>query len=244
MRERLLALDDGRYRFSYNFETPAFPVTNYRAEMELIPVSRTDATFTQWTATFDEAPQDAGKYEAIISEAVFAAGLAALRERAAGRAAPEGAARWRGLRPAKVFASSVIGAPAEAVWERIRDFAGMGGWHDGITRMRMLEGARPDQVSGVRAFLFGPGELEEELTFLSDEEWAFRYRILRSPMPWLNYHAGARLYPVSDAGRCFAVWTADWTAAPEDDLALIPAVRDGVFLKAFETLDRQFSGAA
>lgn len=244
VRERLLALDDSRYRFSYNFETPAFPVANYRAEMELIPVIRGDATFAQWTAEFDKAPQDAGKYEALISSEVFAAGLAGLRDRAKGRAASAGATRWQGLRPAKVFASSVIGAPVEAVWERMRDFAGMGGWHDEITQMRMLEGARPDQVSGVRDFLFGAGELWEELTFMSDRERAFRYRILRSPMPWLNYHAGARLYPVSDTGRCFGVWTADWTADPEDDLALIPAVRDGVFLKGFDRLDRQMSGAA
>lgn len=125
----------------------------------------------------------------------------------------------------------------------MRDFAGMGGCHDETTQMRMREGARPDQVSGVCDFLFGAGELWEELTFMSDVERAFRYRILRSPMPWLNYHAGARLYPVSDTERCFGVWTADWTADPQDDLTLIPAVRDGVFLKAFKTLDRQMSGA-
>lgn len=112
VRERLLALDDSRYRFSYNFETPAFPVANYSAEMEMIPVIRGDATFAQWTAEFDEAPQHAGKYEALISGEVFAAGL---RDRAKGRAAPAGATRWQGLRLAEVFASSVIGVPVEAV---------------------------------------------------------------------------------------------------------------------------------
>ncbi|HRX37646.1 MAG TPA: SRPBCC family protein, partial [Aestuariivirga sp.] len=29
VRERLLMLDDARYTYSYNFETPAFPVKNY-----------------------------------------------------------------------------------------------------------------------------------------------------------------------------------------------------------------------
>jgi hypothetical protein len=38
-RERLLMLDDSRYRFSYNFETPAFPVENYVSTFELIPVT-------------------------------------------------------------------------------------------------------------------------------------------------------------------------------------------------------------
>src|ERR1700712_2323831 len=58
-RERLLTLDDSRYRFSYNFETPAFPVANYIATLELIPVTNGDVTFAQWSAQFDEQPGDA-----------------------------------------------------------------------------------------------------------------------------------------------------------------------------------------
>jgi hypothetical protein len=91
----------------------------------------------------------------------------------------------------------------------------------------------------VREFLFGEGLLWEELTLLSDEERAFRYRILKSPMPWLNYHAGARLLQVTDGDRTLGIWTADWVAAPGDDLGLIPAVQEGVFQKAFDTLDAQ-----
>ncbi len=45
VRERLLMLDDSCYAFAYNFETPAFPVENYRAEFELIPVTDGDRTF-------------------------------------------------------------------------------------------------------------------------------------------------------------------------------------------------------
>lgn len=59
-------------------------------------------------------------------------------------------------------------------------------------------------------------------------------------MPWLNYHAGPRLYPVSDTSHTFAVWTADWTASPQDDLELIPTIHENVFQKAFDTLDAQF----
>jgi hypothetical protein len=242
VRERLLSLDDSRYAFTYNFEKPAFPVANYLAGMEMIPVTSTDQTFVQWWATFDEQPEDAGRFVEIISRDVFAAGLKALAERTTGRATPAGAQRWQGLRPAKVFTSSVIGGPVQAVWARIRDFAGMGGWHDDISRMHMIDGVRSDKVSGVRDFLFGDGALWEQLTYLSDTEHAFRYRILKSPMPWLNYHAGPRLYSVSDTDRTFAVWTADWTASPQDDLELIPSVHENVFQKAFDTLDRRFFG--
>lgn len=243
VRERLLELDDSRYRFSYNFETPAFPVGNYIATMELIPVTNGDATFVRWWADFDEAPEDAGKYTALIADAVFAGGLRALAAHVAAHGhQPADAQRWQGLRPAKVFTSSVIAAPVAAVWDRMRDFAGMKHWHSDIPQMEMIGGARPDKVSGVRDFIFGDGQLHEQLTWLSDRDHAFRYRILKSPMPWLNYHAGAQLYPLTDRNQTFAVWTADWTAAPQDDLTLIPNVHDNVFQKAFDTLDRQLRG--
>ena len=240
VRERLLELDDSRYRMAYNFETPAFPVENYLAELELIPVTNGDRTFVRWWAAFDEAPEDRGTYGSLISVKVFAAGLKALAKHVANHGTPpEDGQRWQGLRPAKVFTSSVIRAPLAAVWEKMRDFAGMKHWHEDIPQMEMIGGVRSDKISGVRDFIFGDGQLHEELTFLSDHDHAFRYRILKSPMPWMNYHAGAQLYPLTDSGHTFAVWTADWVAAPEDDLALIPNVHENVFQKAFDTLDRQ-----
>ena len=150
--------------------------------------------------------------------------------------------RWLGHRPAKVFASSVIAAGIDAVWRRMRDFASMAEWHPAIRDMHMLAGARSDKVSGVREFALGDGQLHEQLTWLSDAEHAFRYRILQSPNPWLNYHAGARLYPVTATGRTFAIWTADWVASPNDDVWLIPLVRDDVFQLAFTTLGQLEAG--
>ena len=83
VRERLLSLDDHRYSFSYNFETPAFPVTDYLARVTLIPVTNGDGTFAEWEATFDERPEDAGTYAAIIADGVFKAGWDALKAKVA-----------------------------------------------------------------------------------------------------------------------------------------------------------------
>jgi uncharacterized protein YndB with AHSA1/START domain len=236
-RERLLMLDDGRYSFSYNFETPAFPVGNYVSTVELIPVTNGDATFARWSATFDEQPDDAGKYVDIVSNAVFAAGWAALAERLRGAASPAiQAERWQGLRPAKVFCSSVIPAPVSRVWQEVRDFAGMDGWHPAISDMHMLDGARSDQVSGVRGFRFGDGLLEEQLTRLSDSDRSLGYRINKSGQPWLNYRAEVRLHELTSTVGCFAVWTADWIASAHDDVQLIPFVHHEVFQRAFDTL--------
>lgn len=243
VRERLLTLDDSRYLFSYSFVTPAFPIENYVAEFELIPVTNGNCCFAQWSAQFNEKPEDRGKYEAVVSKDVFGAGLNALSERVSGRTAPNGAVRWQGFRPAKVFCSSVINGPIDAVWSRMRDFAGMDEWHPDLSDMHMLDGARSDKVSGVRAFRFGEGKLEEQLTLLCDRTRAFRYKINVSPMPWLNYHAGARLYPVTSSGKTFAVWTADWVAVPNDDVDLIPTIHQNVFQTAFDTLNARYFAA-
>jgi carbon monoxide dehydrogenase subunit G len=238
--ERLLALDDSRYFVSYGFVDQLFPIKDHRATLELIPMTDGDRTFAQWSATFEELPGHVGEVAPVMEAAVFAAGLAALAAKVAGQAAPAGAQRWDGWRPAKVFTSSVINGPVDAVWQRIRDFAGMDQWHPGITQMHMLGDVRSDKVSGVREFMFGEGKLHERLTYLSDPERAFRYTITLSPNPWLNYHAGARLYPITDSNRTFAVWTADWVASANDDVILIPDIHSNVFQKAFDTLNTLF----
>ena len=241
-RERLLMLDDSRYTFSYNFETPAFPIENYVATVELMPVTNGDQTLAVWTGTFDEQPADKGVYEQLISTNVFAAGWAALAGKLKGASAPtEAGPRWQGLRPAKVFCSSVIPASADRVWAVMRNFAGMSDWHPDIVDMSMIGGVQPDKVGGVRGFRFGDGALEEQLTRLSDPDRSFRYKINKSGLPWLNYHAGAQVYEVTAQGWSCAVWTADWVAAPQDDLQLIPFVHNNVFQLAFDTLAKKLA---
>jgi uncharacterized protein YndB with AHSA1/START domain len=246
IRERLLSLDDARYTFTYNFEKPAFPVKNYIATLRLYPVTHTDQTFAEWSATFDEAPEDEGKYERHISKAVFAANFRSLakilRERKPVR--PEGAVRWKGYQPNKVWTSRVIRAPVADAWDVMRDFAGMGAWHEEITRMHMLKKARPDKVGGVRDFYFGDGHLNEELLNLCDITRSFSYRITKCEIPWINYVSGPRLWPVTADNSTFGVWTGDWTASPQDDLVLIPRTEENVYQRAFATLEKNFFGKA
>ena len=239
IRERLLTLDDANRTFAYNFEKPAFPVLNYVATVRLMPVTQTDQTFAEWGAVFDEAPGDTGKYVEIISRDVFAAGWTALSEKINRDKPPkpERAERWKAWAPNKVWTSRVMNAPVADVWAVMRDFAGMGGWHDDITGMTMLNSARADKVSGVRDFHFGAGHLNEELLSLCDQTRSFLYRITKSDLPWLNYVSGPRLWPVTADNSTFGVWTGDWVASPQDDLILIPQTEQNVYQKAFATVE-------
>ena len=239
IRERLLMLDDARHCFSYNFEKPAFPVENYLASMRLMPVTHSDATFVEWEAHFDEAPGDAGKYVRIISQDVFAAGLASLGEliKREKIQKPDGSVRWKAWSPNKVWTSRVIKAPVDKVWSVMRDFAGMGGWHGEISKMHMRKAARSDKVSGIRDFYFGNGHLNEELLHLCDITRSFSYRITKSELPWMNYVSGPRLWPITADNTTLGVWTGDWVASAQDDLTLIPNTEQNVYQRAFATLE-------
>lgn len=244
VRERLLSLDDARHAFTYNFETPAFPIENYRATIRLMPVTHSDSTFAEWEADFDEHPGDEGKYVKFISKHVFEAGWKSLkakikRERPA---RPSGAERWKAWSSNKVWTSRVMKVPVDTAWATMRDFAGMGAWHDEITKMHMLGKVRSDKVSGVRDFYFGDGHLNEELLHLCDVTRSFSYRITKCSIPWMNYVSGPRLWPVTADNTTFGVWTGDWVASPHDDLTLIPDTEANVYQRAFATLEKRILG--
>jgi Polyketide cyclase / dehydrase and lipid transport len=238
--ERLLALDDSRYVVSYAFVEQLFPIRDHRATIELIPVTAGERTFVQWSATFADLPGHEGETAPAMQANVLEAGLAALAAKCAGQTASGAKPRWDGWRPAKVFCSAVINGPVSAVWGRVRDFIGMGAWHPGISDMKMLGGVRSDKISGVRDFMFGDGRILERLTYLNDADHEFRYLIEQSPMPWINYHAGARFLPITAGDKTFAEWTADWVASPNDDATLIADIHQNVFQKAFDTLNERF----
>jgi uncharacterized protein YndB with AHSA1/START domain len=236
VRERLLMLDDAKRCFTYNFETPAFPVKNYLATLRLYPVTHTDQTFA--------APGDEGKYQKIVSNDVFAGNFKSLAALIA-KTKPEkpaGAERWKGFQPNKVWTSRVIKAPVDDVWKIMRDFAGMGGWHEDITKMHMLKRHRSDKVSGVRDFYFGEGHLNEELLHLDDMTRSFSYRITKCEIPWMNYVSGPRLWPVTADNTSFGIWTGDWVANPQDDVVLIPRTEQNVYQRAFAELERNYFG--
>ncbi len=238
--ERLIALDDSRYSMSYGFVQNLFPIRGHLATLELIPVTSGERTFVQWSAEFEDLPGHEGETAPVMLNNVFVVGLAALAAKLQGAGAPAGAKRWEGWRPAKVFCSSVINAPRDKVWPIVRNFIGMDGWHPGISNMKMVGGGPADQVSGVRDFMFGTGRIMERLTQMDDANFAFRYLIELAPMPWINYHAGARLYPIAASNQTLAVWIADWTASANDDVVLIPDIHQNVFQKAFDTLNERF----
>ena len=111
---------------------------------------------------------------------------------------------------AKSYASTVIDAPADEVWARIRDFNGLATWHSGMVASSEIEaGKAGDQVGGIRNFTLTNGaNLRERLLAHSDEERSYTYDFQQHPFDVDNYRATIRVTPVTDGDRSFVEW---WT---------------------------------
>lgn len=143
----------------------------------------------------------------------------------------------------RVYASSVIDAPATRVWERIRDFNALPRWHPRIRESRIENGEPSDKVGCVRDFRLQNGDrLREKLLGLSDYDMFCTYSILESPMPLTDYIATLRLTPISDGNRTFIEWTAEFDCAAEAATDLVDGIGNNVFQAGFDALKRQMAG--
>ena len=143
----------------------------------------------------------------------------------------------------RVFTSTVLDAPIEAVWLRIRDFNGLPTWSPLVVASRIEDGLPSDAVGCVRNFrLADGGELRERLLGLSDRDHACTYSILESPMSVEGYVACLRLLPITDGYRTYAEWSAEFTCPAEEEAELVERIGLGVFLASFRRLAELLAG--
>jgi uncharacterized protein YndB with AHSA1/START domain len=145
---------------------------------------------------------------------------------------------------ARVYVSAVIDAPAEKVWERIRDFNGLPKWHPRIRESRIEEAVPADKVGCVRNFALQSGDtIREQLLGLSDHELFYSYSMLEGPMPLSDYIATIRLSPVTEGNRCFIEWSAEFSCEPDNEADLVSGIGTNVFQGGFDALKRHFGGS-
>ncbi len=81
IREKLLALSDYDLSCSYAMLESPMGVADYIATLALTPVTETNATFAEWTADFQCAPEREAALVAQIGQGVFQAAFTALKQR-------------------------------------------------------------------------------------------------------------------------------------------------------------------
>jgi hypothetical protein len=145
---------------------------------------------------------------------------------------------------ARAHASSVINAPIDQVWHRIRDYNGLPGWHPGVAKSEIEGGEPANQPGCVRVLTLGNGAvIRERLLEMSDLGHHYSYAILESPLPVANYRATLRLRPISDGNRTFAEWSATFDPDPPEKQAEAEnMIGNGVFQGGFDALKKHFGG--
>ena len=143
----------------------------------------------------------------------------------------------------RVYVSSVIEAPADTVWQAVRDFNGLPRWVPAVADSRIENNKAADKVGCIRNFrLQDGGVIREQLLALSDFDYQCSYSILESPMGVSNYVATLKLTPVTDGNRTFAEWSAEFDCEAARERALSDHVGQNVFQAAFDNLKRQLGG--
>ena len=133
--------------------------------------------------------------------------------------------------------STVLDAPAEAVWAVIRDFNGHDQWHPAVAESHIERGYPSDMVGCVRNFRLESGaNLREQLLTLSDLEQTFSYCLLDTPVPLYNYVAHVRLFPVTDGDRTYWEWESRFDTPPGRAGELSELVGDGIYAAGFEAV--------
>ena len=143
----------------------------------------------------------------------------------------------------KVYTSSVLDAPADAVWSEIRDFNGLPRWHPAIKDSYIEHQLPADKVGCIRNFtLKAGGRIREQLLALSDFDYSVSYSILESPMGVENYIATLKLSPITDGNLTFAEWTAEFDCPPARANELAQNIGQGVFQGGFDALKARLGG--
>ena len=141
-----------------------------------------------------------------------------------------------------VTVSSVIDAPIEKVWARIRDFNGLPGWHPRMVESEIEDGRKATDLGCVRKFeLISGATLREKLTAFSDAEHSVSYSILETPQPISNHTATLTLKRVTDGERTYAEWTATFDAPAAEADKVAEGMGTNVFQGGFNALKTHFA---
>jgi uncharacterized protein YndB with AHSA1/START domain len=143
---------------------------------------------------------------------------------------------------AKVRISSVIDAPVEKVWARIRDFNGLPGWHPRMVESEIEDGRKATDIGAVRKFKVASGAtIREKLVAFSDEDFLTTYSIIEHPAPITNHTATLKLERITDGDRTYAVWTSEFDAPAEKVEEMAKGMGDNVFQGGFDALKSHFA---
>ncbi|MCI2420424.1 SRPBCC family protein [Saccharopolyspora sp. K220] len=144
---------------------------------------------------------------------------------------------------AKSYASGVIAASVEQVWQAVRDFNGLPTWHPAIEASEIEGGGPADAVGCVRHLtLTDGGAVRERLMALDDIDHSYTYEFVTSPFPVRSYRSTIRVAPITDTGHSFVEWFSHYDADAADEQQLGQTFAQGVYRTGLNGLAEHLGG--
>ena len=128
-----------------------------------------------------------------------------------------------------------LGAPADKVWDKIKDFDKWSGWHPAVASTKITRGG-DNKAGTVRVLsLNGGGEITETLTGFDGAAKSTSYNIDASPLP-VDHYASTLSVAAKDGGA-LVTWTSTFDAKGAAD-ADAQKVISGVYRAGLDNLKK------
>ena len=100
-----------------------------------------------------------------------------------------------------------VKAPADKVWDTIKDFDGLNKWHPGFSGDELVSGGN-GKAGTVRKLTIKDGpSFTEKLLSYDAAHHSYHYMIVESPLPIAHYSSTISVKPGSSAGTTKVVWS-------------------------------------
>ncbi len=143
----------------------------------------------------------------------------------------------------KVCSTKIIEVSVEEVWDKVKDFNGLPGWHPAATDSNIEAGHNSGEIGCVRNFALtdGTGRIRETLLAISGIEKSLTYdMLLGGPLPFVDYVSTMTFEGVTGTTKTFAKWTAEFSVSDGQEAHWENFVANDVFLGGFQALEDSF----
>lgn len=142
-----------------------------------------------------------------------------------------------------------IDAPADKVWDQVKNFDGLGGWHPAVEKDEIVAG-KNNTVGAERLLsLKGGGTIKEKLMVFDDKHHMFKYQILEGVLPVSDYTSTVSVKSAGK-GKSIVTWSGsfkrkDTSAKPAADAddATATKTMSGVYQGGLDNLKKMMEGA-
>jgi hypothetical protein len=139
------------------------------------------------------------------------------------------------------YASGVVPASADEVWEVVREFDGLPAWLAAIESSELTAGSE-GTVGAVRRLTLGDGGVvTEKLITLDDADRSYTYTFIdENPFGCRRYVSTVRVAPVTDTGQAFVEWWSEFDAEGADEEMLTDLFANGIYGAGIAALQERF----